>query len=295
MACGLMLLTTSAHAQNWDFSASVGTDGIGLDLSKRCNAWIGVRTGASFIPRFDYNMHFGVELNEENATAEESASRFQYMSSKLQDLTGLEMKDEVRMVGRPKFVNYKLLVDVYPFRRDRRWSVTAGFYVGSKTIARAENALSEASTLLGVSLYNRMYEKAVADEPVLTVGSTPVYMPQLADYGRMGMNVGTYADGTAYIMEPDEDNTVSARVRVNRFRPYLGVGFGDALDRAGRLSYRLECGALFWGGTPSVVTHDGTDLTQLAHVNGRPGDYVDLIKRFRVYPVVALRLSYTLF
>jgi hypothetical protein len=295
-ACTVASLTWgTAQARDFDFSASVGTDGIGLDLSTKVTEWVGVRTGISFVPRFDYNMKFGVEMYDDASTSEELQSRFESMAKRLQEMTGIEIQDHVTMVGHPNFVNWKLLFDFRPIPQDRRWTVTAGFYLGAATVAKAENSIQDASTLLGVSIYNNMYEKACNDEPVLTLGSTPLYMPQLASYGRMGMNVGSYADGSVYLMEPDANSTVSARVKVNRFKPYLGLGFGDALGKEQRFHYNVDLGAMFWGGTPSVVTHDGTDLTRLSTVHGRPGDYVDVVKKFKVYPVVGIRFSYTLF
>jgi hypothetical protein len=295
-ACTLASLTWgTVQAQGLDFSASVGTDGIGLDFSMPLSEWVGVRTGISFVPRFDYNMNFGVEMYDGTADGEGQQSSFKEMCDKMKERTGVEIQDHVTMVGQPHFVNYKLLVDFRPFPQDRRWTLTAGFYLGASTVAKADNSIQDASTLLGVTIYNNMYEKACNDEPVIKYGNIAVRLPELEDYGRMGMNIGTFADGSAYYMEPDAHSTVSARVKVNRFKPYVGLGFGDALDREGRFRYNFDLGAMFWGGTPSIVTHDGTDLTKLSTVRGRPGDYVDIVKKFKVYPVVGIRFSYALF
>jgi hypothetical protein len=58
----------------------------------------------------------------------------------------------------------------------------------------------------------------------------------------------------------------------------------------------FDCGAMFWGGTPKVVTHDGTDLiNDVENVRGKVGDYIDIIKQVKVFPVVNLRISYRLF
>ena len=53
---------------------------------------------------------------------------------------------------------------------------------------------------------------------------------------------------------------------------------------------------MFWGGTPKVVTHDGTDLVNdVDNVRGKVGDYVEIIKKFKVFPVLNLRITRRLF
>ena len=47
------------------------------------------------------------------------------------------MREEVRMIGKPKMLNFKFLVDVFPFQENRHWHFTAGFYLGSSKIGTA--------------------------------------------------------------------------------------------------------------------------------------------------------------
>lgn len=297
--CGLIAATGCLQAQHLDASLSVGTDGVGLNLNARLCKVVGLRAGVTYVPDFDYNMKFGVEMDAgDGSSGETSSTRYHTMATMMENFTGVTVNDYVTMVGSPDFVNFKFLVDFHPIPQDRRWTVTAGFYLGSETVAKAKNSLEDASTLLGVSIYNRMYEKAVAGEPLFTYGNIGVSLdPDMEDrfraYGRMGINVGTYADGSTYYMEPNEHSLVTARIKTHKFKPYLGLGFGDEWNR--RWRYQVDCGAMFWGGTPSVVTHDGTDLTELASVKGRPGDYVDIIKKFKVYPVLSFSVAYQLF
>ena len=116
-------------------------------------------------------------------------------------------------------------------------------------------------------------------------------------YGRMGVHIADYKDGTPYRLEPDENNMVKAQIRVNKFRPYLGFGYGGALSKKDdTYSLSFDCGMMFWGGTPKILTHDGTDLANdVDHVRGKVGDYVKIIKAFKVYPVLSLRLTRKIF
>ena len=136
------------------------------------------------------------------------------------------------------------------------------------------------------------------------------FYERVRDYGRMGIHIGDYrqdvtdADGnvihpkgSSYMVEPNDDSMVKAWVKVNRLKPYLGFGYGGRLlpkDDSWRISF--DAGVLFWGGTPKVVTHDGTDLVgDVENVRGKVGRYVDIIEKFKVFPVLNLRITKRLF
>jgi hypothetical protein len=106
-----------------------------------------------------------------------------------------------------------------------------------------------------------------------------------------------YPAGSPYMMEPDGDSMAKAAIFVNSFKPYLGVGYsGRLLKNSDRYLVSFDCGAMFWGGTPSIKTHDGTDLAKdVTNIEGKVGDYVKGIKGFKVMPVFNLRISYRLF
>lgn len=110
----------------------------------------------------------------------------------------------------------------------------------------------------------------------------------------VGVHVGDYPDGTPYRMEPDANNMVSCKIKVNNFRPYLGFGYGGKLsNRSDRNWISFDCGAMFWGGTPRIITHDGVDLAKdVKNISGKVGDYVSLFKAVKVYPVLELRLTH---
>jgi hypothetical protein len=84
---------------------------------------------------------------------------------------------------------------------------------------------------------------------------------------------------------------------VNALKPYVGIGYdGRLVSNNDRLSIGFDAGLMFWGGTPSLITHDGTDLIHdVDNVPGKVGDYVRIIKRAKVFPMVNLRLAFRLF
>ena len=103
--------------------------------------------------------------------------------------------------------------------------------------------------------------------------------------------------GDPYMIEPDENGMVKANMSVNRFKPYLGIGYeGRLIKNDDRYKIGFDMGVWFWGGTPEVKTHEGVDLTRdVTNIKGKVGRYVDVIEKFKVYPVISLRLTRKLF
>lgn len=93
-----------------------------------------------------------------------------------------------------------------------------------------------------------------------------------------------------YTIPVDENGNVKGGLRVNNFRPYLGLGFGRAVPQK-RLGFMVELGVQFHG-TPEVYTDYGSlqDLTAEAD-----NTFTDIINKITVYPVLKFRLSGKIF
>lgn len=343
----LMAVTTcitTAQAQNdkkefkWlehlDLGVTIGTTGLGIDVASPIGEYVQARTGFEIMPRFDQSLHFDIQAFDESGNMTET--KFDKMSSRLENFMGYKADSEVRMVGKPTMWNFKLLVDVFPFH-NKKWHLTAGFHWGPSKIAEAVNALEDAPSLVAVNIYNNIYDRVSQGLPIygdITLGGSDA--EAIINNGRMGIRVGDYKDQyvtethpavdengdyiddgnggyvlvTDYVldangnripkpyrMEPDANCTVSANVKVNSFKPYIGFGYGGQLlknDNRYRISF--DAGLLFWGGTPSIITHDGTNLSKdVTNIGGKVGTYVDLISGVKVYPVINLRITRKLF
>lgn len=103
--------------------------------------------------------------------------------------------------------------------------------------------------------------------------------------------------GDPYIMKPDVTGMVKADLRVNTFKPYIGIGYeGNLSKKDDRWKIGVDCGVLFWGGSPSVKTHEGVDLIyDVKDISGKVGSYVDAIEKFKVYPMLNVRFTRRLF
>jgi len=296
-----------------NITLETGTTGLGLGLESRLNQFIGVRTGFNWIPRFEYPMHFSIQVGKDGDPGYDAQgkSRFDRMAGYLEEMTGFKIDQQVDMIGVPNFNNFKLLFDVSPFR-NKSWYFTAGFYAGPAVIGRAYNRTEDMTTLMSVSMYNTIYDKVYdieynedteLDGVFLGLELPPAVNNRILAAGRMGMHIGDYKGQTdengnpiPYMMEPDQDNMVKAEMKVNSFRPYLGAGYNGLIDkRNDRLKFSVDCGLMFWGGTPKVYTHDGTEIvSELENITSQVGRYVDLIKPLKVFPMLNLSISYRL-
>ena len=311
---GLMSSAQTSESQengffkHLDASLTVGSTGLGFDLASPMGEYAQLRAGFSFMPHIQYKMNFEVQVGDD---ASKSKSKFQTLSGLLKDMTGYQVDNSVDMIGVPTYYNFNLLVDVFPFKNNKHWHFTAGFYWGNSKIGKAYNTTEDMPSLVAVGIYNNMYEKAINNEPFVTINyngnpmaitDNPEYQDYLyekfREYGRMGVWIGNHvSDGSPYIVEPDENSMVKAEVRVNTFKPYLGFGYGGRLFKGDdRYKISFDCGAMFWGGTPSILTHDGTDLAKdVEDVKWKVGDYVRLIKGVKAFPVLNVRITRTLF
>lgn len=292
-------------------SFQAGTTGIGIGLESRLNEWFRVRTGFDWVPHFEFPMQFTIQVGKDGKQTEESRSRFNRLAGYLEDMTGFQIDQHVDMIGEPNFYNFKLLIDVYPFT-NKKWYITAGFHAGPSVIGRAHNRTEDMTTLMCVAMYNSIYEKVYdieynedsqLDGVFLGMELPPAINQRILDAGRMGMYVGDFIDRTdqegnpAYIMEPNDENMVKAEMKVNPFRPYIGAGYSGLIDkRNDRLKFSANLGVMFWGGTPKVYTHDGTEIVSgLDNIIGQVGKYTDIVRHVKAFPILNISISYTLF
>ena len=320
----LAVVTLTSQAQNMfnhlDLGVTLGTTGIGLDAAMPVGDYVKLRTGFEVMPRFNYDMNFGVESFDGTGTSIDQ-STFNRMAEVLYGLTGFKVDQNVTMKGKPTMWNFKFMVDVYPFKNNKHWHFTAGFHWGPSKIAEAVNAQEDSPSLFAVGMYNHIYDVAYQDwvlnipTPIIVTETTgPIYLDPTIEknilaMGRMGIPIGKYShdmtdaqgnvhkQSETYYMLPNENSMVTVEARTNSFKPYLGVGYEGRLIK-GNDNYKIgfDAGLMFWGGTPSIITHDGMDLANdVEDINGKVGDYVKLIKGVKVFPVLNLRITRTIF
>lgn len=289
-------VSVSSAFNRLDLAVTTGTTGIGFELSTPIHPIATLRTGFTFMPKIKPVMTFSVEGRGKNG----EVTKFGDLADNLQEFIGYEVDEEIDMVGEPTFYNFSILVDVHPFE-NKNWHVTAGVYMGPNEIANACNKTEEMPSLLALGIYNKLHDKVANFEAVygdLFLDPDEGIGKKLMDKGRMGIYIGEFDNGKPYLMEPDANGMVKVRMKTNTFvRPYIGFGYGGRLIKGDdRCHISFDCGAMFWGGAPKVITHDGVNLTKdLSKIRGQVNDYVKIVKGMPVYPVLNLKIAYQLF
>ena len=308
----------------------VGSTGVGLEITAPLADFVQLRAGYTFVPAVQMPYAVTIPGSDAAPTYDEEGelvpNTFNRLTTLLQDMTGCEVDDQFSAIATPHFRNFRLLADFYPVSSYRHWHLTAGFLWGTSTIGTLVNAPEEAPFTVALNTYNRTYDKALNDDPLISYGDFDLYNLTLSqkvlDHGRLGVEMGQrVADGTPYILEPDEQGTIQATMQVNAFKPYLGTGYeAYLLPRSNQWIFSVEVGALLWGGAPRVLVSDRVrtlaekvdeygytytewdystttlDLVRdVRNVPGRPGELLSHVSRLKVYPVIELRLSRRLF
>ena len=327
-----LFITLTVSAQDYfnhmDLGVNVSSTGVGADITMPVGDFVRLRTGFTYMPKFKINSNFNVDF-----MGEMDDDKLRRMKDMMSYFTSEPMKDNIDMQLRPTWTQFKFLVDIMPFKNNKHWNVTVGFYAGPSTIGEALNDPSGNTTLVGVNMYNSMYIKACKGEPMFRYedsnGNDHSFDVEgldarLIEARMMGAYMGKFPDGSRAVMVPDKNNQAKAELCVSKFRPYLGRGYTTALSRDHRLNLAVDAGVMFMGGSPSVyidnvyrvdssepfdmISWDNEkfdwveqepmriDLTRdVTDVPGKVGDMVSTIKKFKCWPVVSITFSHRLF
>ncbi len=395
---------------HFDVAFTVGTSGLGFDLATPMSEWTRLRVGGVFRPLYRYDASFNMEVAEGLSSAEQDR-RFTKLSETLKALTGKTPNRTIDMQGDLKMNNFKVLVDVFPFKNFRKLHLTLGFYYGNDVIVDVKNTPESVRNLEAINAYNSMYKKALAKENLIDLGSLgisdaggatfesanarlrywgarengvvekgyndgdvpsevneifgidPSNNRYYAEYG-MSLPIGTMtkdivaeediyydytekldnpywvdtpdgdvrevlyrtdANGRAKVkgelryrkgevirkagetlrFVPDENNSITAAATVNKFKPYIGLGFDTPITKDKRTSVAIDAGVMFWGGKPSVdiSTPVGVDaegnkvyctvnlVNDVTNLPSNVARYVNSVKKYTVFPEISLRIS----
>ena len=203
-------------------------------------------------------------------------------------------KENVNLGSNPAFINphgqkvdfegelnmgdFKLLFDWYP-SKSSSFRLTAGAYIGK--------------------------------EKVLTVKNTSAFVNS-AYWGTAGIELGTTESVySTYTILSDNQGNVQGDLKVNSFKPYIGIGFGRAVPKS-RLAVQFDLGVQIWG-TPEVWTNiqyfdynQGKYVKEYKKVGPNritnpdkdykdAKDAIETISKIGVYPVLSLRLNGRIF
>ena len=232
---------------------SLGTTGIGIEVAAPVTSFMDVRAGYSFMPKIKVTPTIDFDSNEDFLRKENGTGYY----------------DEADVEGKLNMGDFKLLLDFYPIKNNG-FHLTAGAYVGNKTLAKAN--------------------------------TTNHFINQ--DYwGTSGPELGNASN--TYTVVSDAQGVIHAEARVKSFKPYVGFGFGRAVPKS-RVNVTCDFGVQFWG-KPALWTNIddnlGTEfrkvekdriLSQQSYCDDIK-DALDIVEKVIVYPVLTVLINGLIF
>lgn len=286
--------------KHMEVSVSLGTTGVGIDIAAPICEYFQVRLGYDYMLPFkkSFNMPLagdGQAARQYDDLGNRKVAPFDKIANYIYEKSGYDIDDHIQMDSKLTMGNLKLLFDVYPMKYNKHWHVTTGIYWGSSQFAKAVKGSGADETLSYMKNYNSQYEAASDDDEIKGYGRLDLYP---GDYDHDFVTNGTkHKKGEAYLLQPTEDGDVTIKAKSWSVKPYLGVGYtGRLVKNRDDWKVSADLGILIWGGTPLQETNDGTDLSKkVTNIKGSMGSTVDFIKFLKVYPVLSVRFTKTLF
>lgn len=94
-----------------------------------------------------------------------------------------------------------------------------------------------------------------------------------------------------YIVEFDKNGYANASIKVNKFRPYIGIGVGRSVPRK-RFGVSGDLGVMFWGKPKLYEKQTGKDLEVTKSDLGSDSDeYFDIMSKIAVWPALTVRIT----
>lgn len=181
------------------------------------------------------------------------------------------------------FFNAKLLFDIY-FSPSFPLHVTLGAYYGGGTPITIESVGNEEKlTEIWQHNTNRF------NDP----------------YGERASELWGPMVGS-YVLLPDNEGKINARIEASKFKPYAGLGWGRAQTDGG-INWMVEAGVMFWNEPKLYCTttcKDAENNNKLKEVtyelpsqgtSSSKGGLVTQISKIKIYPVINFRLGFNLF
>lgn len=130
-------------------------------------------------------------------------------------------------------------------------------------------------------------------------------------HGSFRLSAGTYANGNGidFTGQPTQNvtiggqnftpaqvGTIAGTVIFQKYAPYLGIGWGNAVGARNQLGFNLELGVLFQGSPDVEMSSQGgtfsNDPTLISEIGKEEQAIEDDLSGMKYYPVVAMGVSW---
>ncbi len=245
--------------EHFGANLGVGTEGISVGVATPITNYLEASLGVNFMvsikPSGDVNINGGSVNNVPRTNAK---GEYLDADGNVTTLQNAAKKDftlrQLNIKGNLARTTFDFKVSAYPFGLRNDLFVVAGFSFGGSKIA----------TLEGHS-----------DDVAAVYQWSPAYDKQIT------------ATIDKYNIKIDKQGNVEGDIRVNAFRPYLGLGYGRLVPK-GRVGFRVEAGVQFMG--KMKVYQNDSELKIGDQLKG-DDDLSKIIDKWKVYPVLKFMLT----
>ena len=240
---------------------AVGTEGISIGVATPVTNYLELGLGINFMPAIkpkgDVNINSsaaqGVPRTDAQGNFLDADGNITLIPAQV--ATRDFMLSKLNIKGNIARTTLDFKVSAYPFGTRNDLFVVAGFSFGGKKIATLEG---HSDDVAAIYQWSPSYDKEIT------------------------------AEIDKYNIKIDKQGNVNGDVRVNAFRPYLGLGYGRLVPR-GRVGFRCELGVQFMG---RMKVYQGDSELKLNEVGTKATDDLSkIIDKWRVYPVLKFMLT----
>lgn len=250
-------LSVQVHAQersllsNVGVSLNAGLTGIGATVSTPLGKKFTARAGFGFVPyTYNYTMD---ELNVDLSPYHPSLGQY-------------TVRQDIKLKAKLKVPEAHFLVDYNPFKGGMgAFHITAGLFAGGSKLFHVNGHLSDINGIR--QMINNEY---------------PGLGDQL-DLSDIKVEVGDVE------VALNDNGTADAYMKVNPVRPYLGIGWGNAIPKR-RVGFRFDIGAMYHG-KPEITSPNADG--DLMKVDGAE-DFNKIISKVQFWPQLSFQLTFRL-
>lgn len=249
-------IVSYSHAQERSFLSNVGVSvnagltGFGATVSTPLGKKFTARAGFGVLP-------FNYKYTMDELTVD--------LSSYNPDLGEYTVKQDVKLKAKVKVPAAHFLVDYNPFKDGLgAFHITAGLFAGGSSLFH----VSGRTDLDAVRSELDRYEPGLGD------------MLNPAD---LNIEIG---DVTVRL---NENGSADAYVKVNSVRPYLGVGWGNAIPKR-RVGFRFDIGAMYHGKPEVTSPNADGDIMKTDEAK----DFNKILSKVQFWPQLSFQLTFRL-
>lgn len=281
-------------------SVEAGTTGLGVNISyPLVSDHLIVSAGYNF-PSFTYsekinvgnqyvNKYIGpvsdaVKLYKKVAQDYGLTDPFSYDVEKITDLNA-------NVDAKVNFGNFKLTLQYYPTTASNFY-LTAGVFIGNGTFGTLSGDIDSRAWELYKNAITANNEIGKLPQFILSDLSnllgTDLPVKDIED--AITFNVGDQS----FRIRPEDNGHIKADLKVNKVKPYVGFGFGNAIPQQHRCGFQMEVGA-YYQSKPVLVSDQEIPYDIEAIWQEDLADTKDIVQKFTWYPQITFRITGRIF